>query len=195
MRELATGHRQQRERPTIRRERVREQRLKLRQETRKGTRSINDVLRLVLQETVDRLRAAKGGALKKAAAKDDEADAEKKPETKAGAESKSRSKSEPMRQPRRRGIPRAVRRAVFDRDKGQCTWRAADGRQCQAKAFLEFNHRRAFALGGEHTVDNINLLCRAHNQFDAIAVFGEAAVLRRSSDAAMPTAANGRKRL
>jgi 5-methylcytosine-specific restriction endonuclease McrA len=80
---------------------------------------------------------------------------------------------------RGRSIPRAVRRAVYARDEGRCPWTAQDGRVCRSRTFFEFNHRKAFALGGEHTVDNINLLCRAHDPFDAIAVFGAAAIARR----------------
>jgi hypothetical protein len=78
--------------------------------------------------------------------------------------------------PRDGGIPRppssrylaaAVRRAVWARDGGQCAYVSASGRRCDGRRRLEFHHRRPYAVGGEATVENIELRCRAHNQYEA----------------------------
>jgi hypothetical protein len=76
--------------------------------------------------------------------------------------------------PRRRGryVPAAVRRAVFERDEGRCTYADSSGRRCVETHRLELHHLRAFARGGEHTVDNLTLRCHAHNALAAEEDFG-----------------------
>ena len=71
-----------------------------------------------------------------------------------------------------RHIPAEVRRAVWKRDAGRCAFKGARGR-CDEKGFLEFHHVRPFADGGEATTDNIELRCRAHNQYEADLFFGD----------------------
>ena len=63
---------------------------------------------------------------------------------------------------RSRTIPASVRRAVWARDGGRCTYVGTSGR-CTERGFIEFHHRVPFAAGGETTVGNVALLCRAHN--------------------------------
>lgn len=70
-----------------------------------------------------------------------------------------------------RHIPAAVRRAVWKRDRGRCAVRGTHGR-CTATSPLEFHHVRPFAEGGEASIDNIELRCRAHNVSEADAYFG-----------------------
>lgn len=48
-----------------------------------------------------------------------------------------------------------------------------DGRRCGERRFLTIEHRIPFALGGQPTLDNLCLLCRAHNLESARQVFGE----------------------
>lgn len=74
----------------------------------------------------------------------------------------------PGREPHRcsRTIPADIRRSVWARDGGQCTYVGASGR-CTERGFLEFHHRVPFAAGGEATVENVALLCRAHNAHEA----------------------------
>ena len=76
-----------------------------------------------------------------------------------------------------RHIPAAVRRAVWKRDDGRCAFRSARGR-CDEKGFLECHHVRPFADGGAATTDNIELRCRAHNQYEADLFFGDTFVVR-----------------
>jgi len=70
-----------------------------------------------------------------------------------------------------RHIPAAVRREVWQRDGGCCAFVGKSGR-CQAAAFLELHHLKPFAVGGEATVENISLRCRAHNAYEGEEVFG-----------------------
>jgi len=70
-----------------------------------------------------------------------------------------------------RYVPAAVRREVWARDVGQCAFIGLDGR-CQERAFLELHHITAFADGGEPTAVNLELRCRAHNQYEAGRSFG-----------------------
>ena len=74
--------------------------------------------------------------------------------------------------PGSRHIPAHVRRAVWERDDGQCTFVSDAGRRCEARAWLEFDHVREFARGGEATVAGIRLRCRGHNQYQAERTFG-----------------------
>ena len=71
-----------------------------------------------------------------------------------------------------RTIPRSVRREVWKRDQGRCTYVSPAGRRCESRWMLEFDHVHEFARGGEATVGNVRLLCRAHNQYLAECTFG-----------------------
>ena len=61
---------------------------------------------------------------------------------------------------------------MWERDKGRCTFVEEDGRQCREQNQLEFHHQRPFARGGDHSVDNVALLCRAHNGYLAEIDYG-----------------------
>jgi hypothetical protein len=65
-----------------------------------------------------------------------------------------------------------VRRTVWERDKGRCSFRGTDGHVCGSRYQLEFDHWKAFSLGGEHTVANVRILCSAHNRYEAERVLG-----------------------
>jgi 5-methylcytosine-specific restriction endonuclease McrA len=73
-----------------------------------------------------------------------------------------------------RSAPAAVRRAVFRRDGGQCRFVDRQGRRCPARRGLEFHHRHPYACGGDHAIDNVQLLCRTHNRYVAELDFGRA---------------------
>ena len=77
-----------------------------------------------------------------------------------------------------RHIPAAVRRAVWQRDEGRCAFVGRAGR-CRETAFLEFHHVAPYATGGAATADNIQLRCRAHNQYEARLFFGDTLVRER----------------
>jgi len=77
-----------------------------------------------------------------------------------------------------RHIPAAVKRAVWQRDEGCCAFVGRSGR-CRETSFLEFHHVEPYAEGGAATAENIQLRCRAHNQYEARVFFGESLVRER----------------
>jgi HNH endonuclease len=70
-----------------------------------------------------------------------------------------------------RHVPAEVRRAVWLRDGGQCAFVGTEGRRCGARVFLEFHHVKPWAVGGEPTVENIQLRCRRHNGYESKVYF------------------------
>jgi len=75
-----------------------------------------------------------------------------------------------------RHCPAAVARAVFQRDGRQCSYVSPDGRRCSARRCLELDHVEPWAVGGEWTIENLRLRCRAHNQRYARQYYGKARV-------------------
>jgi hypothetical protein len=81
--------------------------------------------------------------------------------------------------PRSRYIPSEIRKAVWKVYKGQCGYRAPDtGQRCQTRHHLEIEHIKPYAKGGEHTLDNLMLLCRGHNQLMAKRHFGTLQIVK-----------------
>jgi len=90
----------------------------------------------------------------------------------------------PPRQPfpnRTRHIPAHVKRAVRERDGCQCTFVSTNGRRCESRTRLEFDHVLEYARGGVATVDGIRLRCRMHNQYTAEQTFGAAFMSRKQN--------------
>jgi len=87
------------------------------------------------------------------------------------AQSTPNQKSNPKRH-----CPAAVARAVFLRDGQQCSYVSPDGRRCSARRCLELDHVEPWAVGGESTMENLRLRCRAHNQRYARQYFGKSRV-------------------
>ena len=83
-----------------------------------------------------------------------------------------------------RHIPADVKRAVWERDKGRCTFVSDTGRRCDAPGDLEFDHVDPVARGGAATVGRMRLLCRAHNQYEAERTFGAEFMRRKRRSAA-----------
>jgi hypothetical protein len=76
--------------------------------------------------------------------------------------------------PGSRHVPVETERAVWERDNSQCTFVDGEGRRrCAERRFLTLEHRTPFALGGPPTLENLCLLCSAHNLENARQVFGE----------------------
>jgi hypothetical protein len=71
-----------------------------------------------------------------------------------------------------RHIPAHVKRAVWVRDGGRCGFVGKDSRRCRERGFLEFHHIRPYGVGGEATVENIQLRCRAHNAYESECFYG-----------------------
>lgn len=81
--------------------------------------------------------------------------------------------------PRSRHVPAPVRRAVYERDEGQCSFVDARGNRCQARSRLEFHHHEVpFGRGGDHSLQNVRLTCRTHNQLLAERDYGRSKMAR-----------------
>jgi hypothetical protein len=78
-----------------------------------------------------------------------------------------------------RHIPHDVRRAVIARDGIRCTFASADGSRCEQRGLLELHHERPYGRGGPSSVQNVRVLCRAHNQLFAERDYGREFVRRR----------------
>jgi hypothetical protein len=98
---------------------------------------------------------------------------------KTNAPRKTLAETDPM--PSSRHIPAPVRRAVHERDGGRCTYQDTHGRRCTARDRLEFHHHgTSFGRGGDHSVENIRLMCRTHNQLLAEQEYGKGKVAQYS---------------
>src|SRR5262249_5361833 len=82
-----------------------------------------------------------------------------------------------------RYIPAAVKRAVLQRDGERCSFVSESGQRCTARRMLEFDHREPVACGGQATVENVHLVCRAHNQHAAERAFGAEFMERKRAKA------------
>jgi 5-methylcytosine-specific restriction endonuclease McrA len=82
-----------------------------------------------------------------------------------------------------RAIPARTRREVFERDEGRCTFVDAEGRTCASTWQVEFHHRIPYARGGTHDPGNIELRCRAHNQYEAELEYGAQFMAQRRRSA------------
>lgn len=72
-----------------------------------------------------------------------------------------------------RYIPQSVKDIVWQRDEGRCQFVSADGKRCDERGFLQFDHVKPFALGGSSTdPENLMLKCHTHNQLAMREVFG-----------------------
>jgi 5-methylcytosine-specific restriction endonuclease McrA len=98
-----------------------------------------------------------------------------RPRSKAAPPTEFADSCAPASKPGSRYIPNEVRRRVLERDGMQCTFVSADGIRCGERGFLEFHHGTPFARGGEATAENVRLLCKAHNAYEAENEFGAAA--------------------
>ena len=91
----------------------------------------------------------------------------RRPRSASPARPADRAAGEEQAPARSRHIPAATRRAVWSRDGARCTHVDTRGRRCTSRRFLELHHREPWARGGEHSTDNLQLRCRAHNQYQA----------------------------
>ncbi len=70
-------------------------------------------------------------------------------------------------------IPAHVRREVWKRDGGRCQWPVSSGGVCGTTRHLELDHVHPRSLGGASTVDNLRVVCRAHNDLAARLALGD----------------------
>jgi 5-methylcytosine-specific restriction endonuclease McrA len=86
-------------------------------------------------------------------------------------------KAQRPRDKRSRHIPAVVRDAVYKRDGGRCTFVGPNGKRCHSTWDLEFHHDSTpFGGRGRHSVENLMLLCSAHNKLEAEKEYGKACI-------------------
>jgi len=75
---------------------------------------------------------------------------------------------------RSRYISHSIREKVWTRDGGSCAFVGVNGRRCNSKHNLQFDHHPIpFGRGGPSTIENLRLLCAKHNQYTAAQVYGK----------------------
>jgi hypothetical protein len=75
----------------------------------------------------------------------------------------SHSKATVHPKPTSRHVPAAVRREVWKRDGARCAFVGDSGHRCTERRALEIHHRHPFAMGGDHSLGNVAVVCRSHN--------------------------------
>jgi hypothetical protein len=80
----------------------------------------------------------------------------------------------PAKARHRKHISHEVRRRLGERDGARCAFVSHEGVRCDSRAFLQFHHRQPWARGGGETVENLEVMCRAHNRLLAERDFGAA---------------------
>lgn len=78
----------------------------------------------------------------------------------------------------RQPVPAEVKRQVWERDGGRCTYVSKDGRRCESRWQLEYDHVESARLGGPVTADDLRLRCKPHNLLHAEQTFGRAYMAR-----------------
>jgi hypothetical protein len=82
-----------------------------------------------------------------------------------------------------RHIPSEIKRAIVAKEGLRCSFVGLDGRRCECRAFLEFDHVEPVALAGGHGEGNVRIFCRAHNQYAAARIYGPTTMRRWRSSA------------
>jgi hypothetical protein len=95
-----------------------------------------------------------------------------------GRTSRSQKKSRPAKDT---AVTRAARREVVARDGWRCSFVADDGRRCDARGFLEFDHETPRGRAGSSGAKNLRILCRSHNRLASERAYGKAYVSRAIS--------------
>lgn len=89
----------------------------------------------------------------------------------------------------KRYISKKLKARIYLRDEGCCQYLdPISGKKCQSRHFLQLDHIKPFALGGETTEDNLRLYCSAHNQWRGLNTFGwSGSTLAKSSTSCSST--------
>jgi len=67
-------------------------------------------------------------------------------------------------QKRSRYIPAKTKNIIFQRANHQCEFTTHNNKRCEATHFLEIDHKHSYSHGGGNEIQNLQLLCRKHNQ-------------------------------
>lgn len=74
------------------------------------------------------------------------------------------SQAEPRANALHRPIPKPLRRQVFRRDSGRCQYKGAAGKLCNSEAYLQIHHLEPWGQGGNHTANNLMVMCEQHHR-------------------------------
>lgn len=100
-------------------------------------------------------------------------------EVRAGKPHSSNKSFDSKSQSPSRNIPADTRRFVLMRDGYACTHINEETKQkCGSRWALELDHIRPFAQGGDHSPENLRVLCRTHNQLRALETYGRPKMAR-----------------
>jgi 5-methylcytosine-specific restriction endonuclease McrA len=126
-------------------------------------------------ETTEAAAASSSAAEEKDAAEEGKARPENGTQRRSASSSETKKAAEPCRY-----IPKEIRRAVYDRDRGRCTYQdPRTGRRCSSPR-VQFHHIKPWSMGGDHSVDNLTLRCKAHNDLAAEHDLGGSAFRKRA---------------
>jgi hypothetical protein len=89
-----------------------------------------------------------------------------------GVGRKTRTKARDTVETDSRHVPDAMKRAVYERDGGRCVFVDDRGKRCEETGALEIDHVDGFARTHRHDLDELRLLCPAHNQHAAERMYG-----------------------
>lgn len=98
------------------------------------------------------------------------------PPAEANEKSKSRPAQPPAKDMKRFSIP--TKRLAWSKAEGQCEYVSREGRRCEARHRLEFDHQKPVAVGGGNEIQNVRVLCRAHNVLHAVQKLGSTVMSR-----------------
>ena len=80
---------------------------------------------------------------------------------------------------RNRHIPTAIQDQVYTRDNGRCAFISPNGTKCNSTWNLQIDHIVPFARGGDHSMENLRLLCAKHNRLEAERIYGKTFMKQR----------------
>ncbi|MBZ0233841.1 MAG: HNH endonuclease [Deltaproteobacteria bacterium] len=93
-----------------------------------------------------------------------------------------------------RYVPNEVKRVVTERDGMRCAFVSDEGVRCNARGFLELDHRTMVCRGGTPTAEGLRWLCGPHNRYEAERLLGKDFVREKRARARRERAA-GRGRV